>query len=165
MYRRAFGPLARKTREWMLRPVRLEMAQEISALRAQHAEEVTSLRAVAGLRKRVHALEAQLKLSQQLLIADPQLPIPSDLQTGPALISVILATYNRAREVVDAIESVRAQTLSRWKLIIVDDGSTDGTESALAAFASDERIRILRQEHCGVCARAIEASPPPKPSS
>ena len=166
MYRRAFGPLARKTREWVLRPVRLEMAQEISALRAQHAGEVTALRAaeaarsesvqlarhVAGLRKRVHALEAQLKLSQQLLIADPQLPIPSDLQTGPALISVILATYNRAREVVEAIESVRAQTLSFWELIIVDDGSTDGTESALAAFASDERIRILRQEHCGVCA-------------
>jgi glycosyltransferase involved in cell wall biosynthesis len=155
-----------------IRAFRSQHVEDVAALRAQLArvEVVTDLeeriqtaqadaartallaRHIAGLRERLHALEAQLRLSQQLLFADPQLPIPCNGQSGPALISVILPTYNRASAVIEAIESVRAQSLSRWELIVVDDGSTDGTDLAVAHFATDARIRILRQEHRGVCA-------------
>ncbi|HKE32113.1 MAG TPA: glycosyltransferase, partial [Candidatus Angelobacter sp.] len=45
----------------------------------------------------------------------------------PTTVSIILPTYNRADTIVRAIESVQAQTFQDWELIVVDDGSTDGT--------------------------------------
>ena len=64
-------------------------------------------------------------------------------------ISIIIPTYNRSHIVQGAIQSVLEQTSDKWELIIVDDGSTDNTLEALAKFARDPRIRILRQEHLG----------------
>lgn len=73
--------------------------------------------------------------------------------TSPApMVSVIMPTYNRGRSISRAIESVRAQTHAAWELLIVDDGSTDDTFSVIDSFASDPRIRLLRQDHRGVSA-------------
>lgn len=47
------------------------------------------------------------------------------------LVSVIIPTFNRAEKVVDAIESVRRQIYTNIQLIVVDDGSDDGTEAVL----------------------------------
>ena len=43
------------------------------------------------------------------------------------LVSVVIPMYNAERTILRAIESVRAQTYTAWELILIDDGSTDGT--------------------------------------
>lgn len=65
-------------------------------------------------------------------------------------ISVIIPTYNRARVIKEAIDSVLNQTVKNVELIVVDDGSTDHTEEVLKAFHSD--IRVLKQKTKGVSA-------------
>ncbi len=59
------------------------------------------------------------------------------------LVSVIIPTYNRAALVVEAVASVLAQSFRDFELLVVDDGSTDGTPAALEAFAG--RLTVLRQ--------------------
>lgn len=69
-----------------------------------------------------------------------------------ALVTVVLPSYNHAKYVVEAIESVRAQTLSNWELIVIDDGSTDNTLAVLQAYlvqCEDPRIRLLTQANAG----------------
>ncbi|MDE6318713.1 MAG: glycosyltransferase, partial [Lachnospiraceae bacterium] len=44
------------------------------------------------------------------------------------MVSIILPTYNRAYCIRRAVDSVLCQTWSDWELIVVDDGSSDGTE-------------------------------------
>jgi glycosyltransferase involved in cell wall biosynthesis len=63
-------------------------------------------------------------------------------------ISVIVPTFNRAWILREAIESVLAQTFKDFELIVVDDGSEDGTDRLLAAYGN--RIRVHRQENRGV---------------
>jgi len=62
-------------------------------------------------------------------------------------VSIIMPTYNRADTIGRAIESVRRQTFDDWELIIVDDGSTDGTTSLFSGV--DPRIKLIRQENNG----------------
>jgi len=62
-------------------------------------------------------------------------------------VSIVMPTFNRADTIGRAIASVRAQTFVDWELIIVDDGSTDGTADAVSGI--DPRIKVLRQENQG----------------
>ena len=72
--------------------------------------------------------------------------------TGP-LVSVIIPTYNRAVLVERAIRSVLGQHWRDLELIVVDDGSTDGTAARLAGI-DDVRMRVIPQDNGGVaCAR------------
>jgi len=57
--------------------------------------------------------------------------------------SVVMAAYNSALTIAEAIESVRCQTRSDWELIVVDDGSHDATPDVAEAFG-DPRVRIVR---------------------
>ena len=66
-------------------------------------------------------------------------------------IGVVIPAYNAAAWISDAIASVLAQTHRDWVLVVVDDGSTDGTADAVATFA-DPRIRLVRQPNAGVSA-------------
>lgn len=66
-------------------------------------------------------------------------------------VSVIIPTFNRARYLTEAVESVLGQTFSDLELIVVDDGSTDETP-ALLARVTDPRLRVLRQENRGISA-------------
>jgi glycosyltransferase involved in cell wall biosynthesis len=62
-------------------------------------------------------------------------------------ISVIMPTYNRARYIAEAIRSVQSQTLQEWELIVIDDGSTDDTESIIRDFMEkDGRISYFKNE-------------------
>ena len=75
-----------------------------------------------------------------------------DHANGGAQVTVVLPAYNHARYVVEAMDSVRAQTFSHWLLIIIDDGSTDETWSVLQAYAKetgDPRIHLFRQNNTG----------------
>ncbi len=65
--------------------------------------------------------------------------------------SIIIPTYNRCDFVCEAIDSVRKQTFEDFELIVVDDGSTDGTESAVRDI-DDPRLRYMRQPNRGVSA-------------
>lgn len=61
------------------------------------------------------------------------------------LVSVVISTYNRPRYLRTAIESVLAQTLTNFELIVCDDASTDETPAVCREMQSqDTRIRILR---------------------
>jgi glycosyltransferase involved in cell wall biosynthesis len=72
---------------------------------------------------------------------------------SPRLVSVVLPGRDAAATIVRALASVQRQTLADWELIVVDDGSQDGTSERLREAARDEvRIRILRQEPRGIVA-------------
>lgn len=58
-------------------------------------------------------------------------------------ISIIMPTYNRAYILKNAINSVIKQTYKNWELIIVDDGSCDGTQQRVSKI-KDNRIRFIR---------------------
>jgi len=58
------------------------------------------------------------------------------------LVSVVIATYNRARVLAHAIESVRRSTLTDWELLVVGDHCTDETVEVIASF-SDARITYI----------------------
>jgi glycosyltransferase involved in cell wall biosynthesis len=65
-------------------------------------------------------------------------------------ISVIIPVYNTERYVAESVDSVLAQTRPADEVIVVDDGSTDGTLCVLQQFGP--RITVLQQEHRGVSA-------------
>lgn len=67
-------------------------------------------------------------------------------------ISVVIPTRDRAPFIVEAIESVRAQTYTDYEIIVVDDGSTDSTTELLKSFIENQTIRYERQEPLGVSA-------------
>jgi glycosyltransferase involved in cell wall biosynthesis len=64
--------------------------------------------------------------------------------------SIIIPTYNRANFIEETIKSVLSQTMKNLEVIIVDDGSTDGTKEIIKNLATnDDRIKYLYQENCG----------------
>jgi len=65
------------------------------------------------------------------------------------LISIITPTYNHELYIKKCIESVRGQTYTNWEQIIIDDGSTDETNTIIAGF-DDSRIKHIQQAHEGV---------------
>lgn len=65
-------------------------------------------------------------------------------------ISVIIPCYNSAAFVAATLESVFAQTLLPWEIIVVDDGSTDNTLEVLVGFG--DRIRLMRRGNGGPAA-------------
>ena len=67
---------------------------------------------------------------------------------GPA-VSVVIPTFNRARQVNEAVASVFTQTFTDYEVIVVDDGSTDGTEQALTAFRERPNFRYTFQTNQG----------------
>jgi glycosyltransferase involved in cell wall biosynthesis len=62
--------------------------------------------------------------------------------------SVVMATYNRAALVSEAIDSVLQQTMQAFELLVIDDGSTDETAATIRAFA-DARLRHICQANAG----------------
>jgi len=69
------------------------------------------------------------------------------------IVSIIMPVYNGKEYIRKAIDSILTQTLSDWNLIIVDDGSKDGTAVILDNYANeDKRISVFHRENHGVSA-------------
>ena len=64
-------------------------------------------------------------------------------------VSVILCVYNEEKYVRQAIESILGQTLTDLELIIVNDGSTDGTQDIIESYR-DKRIKVINHENIGL---------------
>ena len=63
-------------------------------------------------------------------------------------VSVVMTTYNCVKYLEHAVRSLQSQTLTNWELIIVDDRSTDGTDTQLRALAEeDDRIVYLHNRY------------------
>jgi glycosyltransferase involved in cell wall biosynthesis len=64
-------------------------------------------------------------------------------------VSVVLAARNEKLSIGRSIQSILAQTLRDWELIVVDDGSNDATADVAESYG-DPRIRVVRQERRGL---------------
>lgn len=62
------------------------------------------------------------------------------------LVSIIVPVYNVKNYIIETMDCVRAQTYQQWELLLVEDGSTDGTQDIIAEYlqqTNDERIRLF----------------------
>lgn len=72
-------------------------------------------------------------------------------QSSDHRVSVIVPCYNAEQFIPRTLESVIQQTLPAWELIVVDDGSTDGSSGAvMSTFGDEPRIRLLHKPNGGV---------------
>ncbi|MEO8030420.1 MAG: glycosyltransferase [Gemmatimonadota bacterium] len=85
--------------------------------------------------------------------------------TDAPAFSILIAAHNHAPYIAEALDSVLAQTCGDWEVVIVDDGSTDGTGEAAQAWCQDHqdrlsgRFHLMRIENAGQSA-AYEAGAP-----
>ena len=66
------------------------------------------------------------------------------------LVSIVTPAYKAEKTVAETIRSVQAQSYPHWEMLVVDDGSPDGTAEVVTALAaSDPRVRLIRQANAG----------------
>lgn len=66
-------------------------------------------------------------------------------------LSVLMPVYNTAAYLMEALESIRAQTLEDFELLVINDGSTDGSSKLLATVARNERrMRLIERPNRGL---------------
>lgn len=70
---------------------------------------------------------------------------------SPPLLTIFTPTYNRAHTLHRVFDSLRVQTLRSFEWLVIDDGSSDGTEQIIAGWTqtTDFPIRYIRQRHAG----------------
>ena len=68
------------------------------------------------------------------------------------MLTVVIPLYNKAHIIIRTLASVLTQTYKEFEVIIVNDGSTDGSMEVIRNFTSDARIQIINQENQGVSA-------------
>lgn len=69
------------------------------------------------------------------------------MSASTPLVSVIMPAYNVEKYVADSIQSILNQTYQNWELLVINDGSTDKTESIIAGFAgADSRIKHINNK-------------------
>ena len=73
-----------------------------------------------------------------------------DLPGSDKLITVVLPTFNRVDFLVAALDSVFSQTNRRFRVIVADDGSTDGTGEYVQNLNNRDKLRYLQLPHCGM---------------
>lgn len=67
-----------------------------------------------------------------------------------SLVSVVMPVYNGEKYLSEALDSVLSQTYSNWELIVVNDGSSDGSVDIIKKYvAKDSRISLIEQENQG----------------
>jgi radical SAM superfamily enzyme YgiQ (UPF0313 family)/glycosyltransferase involved in cell wall biosynthesis len=97
--------------------------------------------------QRVFAILQQLRADQKDKI------INQVTDSDAPLFSVLVPSYNQARYLPAALDSLLAQTYSNWEAVVINDGSTDDTAQVAASYADrDPRIRVFNQQNGGVAA-------------
>ncbi len=71
----------------------------------------------------------------------------ADESGGRPLITVGVSTYNRKDYLIESLKSIEAQTLTDFEIIVVDDGSSDGTESVVREMFP--RVKYIYQQNAG----------------
>ena len=62
------------------------------------------------------------------------------------IVTIIMATYNRAHLIVETLHSIQQQTFGDWECLIIDDGGTDNTQEVLAPLLEqDHRFHFLKR--------------------
>jgi len=155
---RAGGALARRAErrvpKWAARAdsalprLRAELAAQTAAAQAS----ADSARAVADeARPELAVLGGRLvPLERSADVAAMQAWLPHAEVAEDLLISIVMATRNRLGSLPHAMASVEAQAYTRWELVVINDGSTDGTADFLEGI-SDPRVRVLSTDGVGPC--------------
>lgn len=73
----------------------------------------------------------------------------NEVSSGRPHVTAVTVFYNRSKYVPDSVESLIQQDYPNLEILLVDDGSTDGTLAALQRYAHDPRVRILTQGNRG----------------
>ena len=110
----------------------------------------------ADIRRRCHAmprLEVEGSWSMSEFAQAMEItPLPGECP-DQSLVSVIVPAYNAAHTIDETLRSARYQTHRNLEILVVDDGSTDGTPSVVARHAAlDARVRLITQDNAGVAA-------------
>lgn len=71
-------------------------------------------------------------------------------EVGIGKVSIIIAAFNVANFIKKAVDSVLSQSYSNLEVILVDDGSTDGTVEKLSEYSKDQRLRIIKTPNGGL---------------
>ncbi len=71
------------------------------------------------------------------------------MTTSAPTASIVVPAYNSAGTITETLRSLLRQTFADFELIVVDDGSTDGTAERIARF-DDPRLRVIRQRNRGL---------------
>jgi glycosyltransferase involved in cell wall biosynthesis len=79
------------------------------------------------------------------------------MQANP-LVSVIIPFYNEERFLEDTIKSVLQQTYPHWEIILIDDGSSDGSTALAKRYAADHPGNIIYTEHEGHVNKGLSAT-------
>lgn len=75
-------------------------------------------------------------------------------KTYRPIISVIIPVYNGAKTIESTIKSVQNQTVANWEILVIDNGSTDSTESLVKNISNtDKRVKLLKSAKGRSCAR------------
>jgi Glycosyl transferase family 2 len=99
---------------------------------------------------RLRGLDHQRDLGASAPAVVPSPVAVLDGEPGTLAISVVVPTCGRRTAVVAVVEALLAQDVPGSEVVVVDDGSPDGTVEALEALrARDERVVVLRQAHAG----------------
>ena len=134
------GRLQSELRRFVRSVVRWALADEIERLRSLERESTAQAVSLS-------------RLVDGILSGSPRAPGDASKQPpGRPRISIVTATWNRAYLLSRAIESMLSQTFQDWEMVIVDDGSTDGTEALVERYRGDPRIRYIRQNKAGAAA-------------
>ncbi|HEX2576444.1 MAG TPA: glycosyltransferase family A protein, partial [Aquihabitans sp.] len=149
--RRAATARAHHLERWDLAPqpqldeLRAELAALAEAHHRTHLELADAKDAIARLEGEVVDLGREAQIVRTMAWLRQQQP------SDDTLISVVIPTRNRSGVLGRAIDSVRNQTHTRWELLVVDDGSTDGTSELLARI-DEPRLRRFVGRGQGVAA-------------